>query len=115
MTTTATRARVVGLGSPPGWNWSIEHRALARIGAELDVRECRSDADVADALSAADVVMSHHTVPITNDVLGPSLSAAQGSTTSMWTPPQAAESPWRTSPTTARKRCPIMLLHYCSR
>jgi D-3-phosphoglycerate dehydrogenase / 2-oxoglutarate reductase len=67
--TTATRARVVGLGSPPGWNWSIEHRALARIGAELDVRECRTDADVAEALSAADVVMSHHTVPITNDAI----------------------------------------------
>lgn len=66
---TTTRARVVGLGSPAGWNWSIEHRALARIGAQLDVREPRTNADVAEALSAADVVMSHHTVRITADAL----------------------------------------------
>ena len=67
--TATTRARVVGLGSPVGWDWSIEQRALERIDAELDVRECRTDADVAAALSAADVVMSHHTVRITGDAL----------------------------------------------
>jgi D-3-phosphoglycerate dehydrogenase / 2-oxoglutarate reductase len=67
--TATTRARVVGLGSPTGWDWSIEQRVLAGIGAELEVRECRTDADVAAALSAADAVMSHHTVRITGDAL----------------------------------------------
>jgi D-3-phosphoglycerate dehydrogenase len=67
--TATTRSRVVGLGSPRGWDWSIEQRTLARVGADLDARECRTDADVTAALSSADVVMSHRTVRITDDAL----------------------------------------------
>lgn len=53
----------MGLGAPVGWDWSVERRVLAELGAELDTPESLED-DIAAALSSADVVMSHHTVNI---------------------------------------------------
>jgi D-3-phosphoglycerate dehydrogenase len=63
------RWRVVVTDSLSGWDWTRERDALAVENAELDVFECQTQAEVADAISSADVVMNHLTVPVLAEAL----------------------------------------------
>ncbi len=56
----------------PAWDWAIEREILATAGAELVVHYCRSQSDIAAALSGTDAAIGH-VEPIT-------LSALEGAT-----------------------------------
>lgn len=61
--------RVVVTDQIPGWDFNVERRILAAAGAELDVRECRTQAEVAEALRDADVAMNNLNVAVGPEAL----------------------------------------------